>query len=78
MTDAARKLLDDAMALPPDDRARVAAALLASLDDAAPNTVDPAWMAEMERRAERVLDGGSQGRPWSEVRARILDRLAPR
>jgi putative addiction module component (TIGR02574 family) len=78
MTNAARKLLDDAMALPSEDRARVAAALLASLDE----TVDPdasaAWAAEIERRAERVLSGASHGAPWDEVRARLLDRLSRR
>ena len=62
------------MALPTEDRARVAAALLASLDE--PEDGDPAreWATEIERCADRVLAGESQGRPWSEVRARLLGR----
>lgn len=78
MTDAARKLLDEALALPSEDRARVAAALLASLDDAVDENARRAWAAEIERRADRVLAGDSEGAPWDEVRARLLDRLARR
>lgn len=74
MTDAARKLLDGALALPTQDRARVAAALLASLDDH--TDTDGGWVAEIERRADRVLAGESDGAVWSEVRARLLGRLA--
>jgi len=33
---------------------------------------------ELERRAKRVLSGESQGIPWEDVRARILERLANR
>lgn len=78
MTDAVRKLLDDAMALPSEDRARVAAALLASLDEAVDEDATSAWAAEIERRADRVLAGDSEAAPWDEVRARLLDRLARR
>ncbi len=75
MTDAARKLLDDVMALPARDRARVAAALIASLDEGEDESAEAAWAAEIERRAERVLAGESEGHPWSEVRERLLRRL---
>jgi putative addiction module component (TIGR02574 family) len=78
MTKAARKLLDDAMALPAEDRARMAAALLASLDDEADEDAASAWASEVEQRAGRVLSGQSHGAPWDEVRARLLDRLARR
>lgn len=78
MTNAARKLLEDAMALPSEDRARVAAALLASLDDAVDEDATEAWAAEVERRADRVLAGDSEGAPWDDVRARLLDRLGRR
>ena len=78
VTNAARKLIDDALALPSHDRARVAAALLASLDDSADPDATSVWAAEIERRAERVLSGESRGAPWDEVRARLLERLVPR
>lgn len=60
------------MTLPIDERADVAAELLASLDEARaedPAEVEAAWAAEIERRARRVMAGESQGVPWEDVRA---------
>ncbi len=81
MTDRAQALLREALTLPPDERADVAAELLASLDE--PTTEDPAaveaaWAREIERRARRVLDGESAGEPWEDVRDRIASRLIER
>lgn len=71
----AENILTQALKLPSQDRARVAAVLLASLDDGEDDDADRAWAAEIEQRAERVLSGGSRGSPWPEVRARLLARL---
>jgi putative addiction module component (TIGR02574 family) len=79
MTSRAQEVLLQALALPVDQRADVAAELLASLDEAPPSNqaeVEAAWAREIERRARRVLSGESAGEPWEEVRARILRRLA--
>ena len=73
MTSRAQGLLREALALPVDERASVAAELLASLDDDAaedPAQVEAAWAAEIEKRARRVIAGDSSGVPWDEVRAR--------
>ena len=73
MTSRAQGLLREALALSVDERATVAAELLASLDDDAaddPTEVEAAWAAEIEMRARRVMAGQSQGVPWDEVRAR--------
>jgi hypothetical protein len=54
----AQKLLREALSLPIDQRADVAAELLASLDDVGIEDgaeVEAAWAAEIERRARRVL-----------------------
>jgi len=74
---AAKKILEDALTLPTDTRAEVAAALLASLDHDQPAEAarNAAWATEIERRAERVLSGKAQGRPWKEVRRRLIERL---
>jgi len=72
-------LLQEALKLSPAERADVAAELLASLEEEAgddPEDVERAWAAEIERRARRVLTGGSVGTPWSEVKRRIEGRLA--
>jgi putative addiction module component (TIGR02574 family) len=81
MTSRAQELLREALTLPIDERADVAAELLASLDDAAaedPAEVEAAWAAEIERRARRVMAGESQGIPWEDVRARAEAELRKR
>ena len=79
MTSRAQDLLRDALALPSDERADVAAELLASLDDPAPTeatAVEALWARELERRARRVIAGESAGEPWDDVRKRVVGRLA--
>lgn len=74
MTSQAQELLRAALALPVNDRADVAAELLASLDEPADTdrqAVEEAWAHEIERRARRVLAGESAGEPWGDVRARL-------
>lgn len=75
---ATAKILEEALALPESERAHVAAALIASLDEGDDPDAAAAWTAELERRARRVLSGESQGIPWEDVRARILERLGSR
>jgi len=78
MSDRAQTLLREALKLSPEERADVAAELLASLDDSDaedPAAVPAAWAAEIERRAQRVLSGESAGEPWEDVRHRIVQGL---
>ena len=79
MTDRAQELLREALTLPIDQRADVAAELLASLDELLTidaEAVQAAWAAEIEKRAKRVMAGESVGEPWEDVRARVVRRLA--
>lgn len=72
-------VLEEALKLSLKERADVAVKLLASLDDEEsenPEEVERAWGAEIERRARRVLSGGSAGSPWEEVKQQIENRLA--
>ena len=71
----ADEVLSEALALPIRDRARVAAALLASLDEGENTDADQAWAAEIERRAEGVFSAPSHGSAWSDVRKRLIARL---
>jgi hypothetical protein len=76
MTLKARERLREALTLGPEKRADVAAELLASLDEADTDAdADVAWVAEIERRARRVLAGESEGIPWNEARRRADDDL---
>jgi putative addiction module component (TIGR02574 family) len=73
MTSRAQALLREALTLPVNERADVAAELLASLDEAPsddPAEVEAAWAHEIERRARRVMSGESKGQAWEEVRSR--------
>jgi putative addiction module component (TIGR02574 family) len=81
MTSRAQELLREALTLPIAERADVAAELLASLDDAAPENVaevEAAWAAEIERRARRVIAGESAGLAWDDVRRRAEADLRKR
>ena len=81
MTSRAQDVLREALSLPLDERADVAAELLASLDDAAaecPDKVEAAWAAEIERRASRALADESGGVPWDDVRRRAEAELRER
>jgi hypothetical protein len=77
MSQRAEELLHEALTLPPDERADVAAGLIASLDEPAddPSVVNDAWAREIEIRAKRVLSGDSAGLPWASERARIQRNL---
>lgn len=81
MTPRSQELLRDALALPAEERADVAAELLASLEEPKPadeTAVQAAWAREIERRAHRVLSGESVGDRWEDVRERIARSLAKR
>jgi putative addiction module component (TIGR02574 family) len=81
MTSRAQALLREALALPAEERADVAAELLASLEGPPPDDpgeVEAAWAREIERRARRVMSGESTGEPWEDVRARVMRRLTER
>ena len=79
MTERAQEVLNEAMALPPRDRADVAAELLVSLDeptDADQASVQLAWANEIERRARQVDADRSSGEAWETVRDHIADTLS--
>jgi putative addiction module component (TIGR02574 family) len=81
MTDRAEAVLREALTLPVEERADVAAELLASLDDEPTEDlaeVEMAWAKEIERRARQVLAGETTGEPWEDVRARIEQSLRQR
>ena len=78
MSRAARKIIEDALALPEEDRLAVAAELIDSVE----GPEDPGWTgarsAELDRRVAEADRTGDRGRPWDQVRSEILERLARR
>jgi putative addiction module component (TIGR02574 family) len=73
-------LRTEVLALPVEERARIASELLASLDSEAVDEteVDELWSVETQRRAE-MLDTGEAGRlTWDEIEQRFAERRAQR
>jgi len=75
VTSAAKKILDDALSLPEDDRAALVDALNESLE-APEEDLSPEWKAEIARRIEAVERGESRLIPGDEVEARIRETLS--
>ena len=79
MPDAADKLLSKALKLTSDERARLVAELLATLEPDLPSEQrsDDEWIQEIERRVRAAI-AGSPGVGWADARSQILKRLAVR
>lgn len=71
MTDAARRLIEQAMELSAEERLRVAEQLVESVRDASEPGWDDAWRLELERRVAELRSGAVEALPWSEVRERL-------
>jgi len=71
----AAQILNEALELPPEQRAALADSLLNSLDTEVDAEVEQAWQDEIERRIESVRNGTAEMVPWEEVQARLLSRL---
>lgn len=67
MTEQAQAVLATALRLTVEERAELAAELLASLHGEPDEDVEAAWAVEIERRVRRLDEEGSRGRPWQEV-----------
>ena len=69
-----RKLIEEALSLPVEERALMADSLLRSLN--APNTaIDSAWVEVARKRLSELRSGKVKPIPGDEVFARVLKRL---
>jgi putative addiction module component (TIGR02574 family) len=76
VTSTAKKILDEALALPQAERRLLAEALLESATEESEHEIDPAWRDEVLRRIDQVRRGDVELEPWSEVRRQIREALA--
>ena len=74
MSSNARKLFDEALRLPAQERASLAAKLIESLDDTHDEDSEALWAVEIARRLKEIDEGRVRPVPWSEVRASLLKR----
>jgi len=72
-----REVFDDALSLPIAERARLARALIVSLDEEPedPAAVAREWDDVIVRRVAEIKAGTAKTEPWSAVEARIKQRV---
>lgn len=63
------KVVDEALALPPDEREELAGMLLDSLETPAGISIDDT--DEIEKRAAAARSGEDPGVPWEELRKKL-------
>lgn len=75
MTRETARLIEEALQLPEDDRARLAGELLRSLDTTeeplTQDEYDAAWTVEIQRRLQDADDGSVKPVSWDEARRTI-------
>ena len=74
MSPSAKRVLEEALALPEDARTDLVEALIESLEPPAesPAEVDAAWTDEIARRLKDVETGAVKPIPWDEARKMIF------
>jgi len=72
------EILPSLLGLPPEDRARLAQALLDSLEEPSSGSAEIEWIKEIERRVRELDSGQVQAVEWSIARERIARRLKER
>lgn len=71
MTALLKKMTNDALSLPPRDRAKLAHELIISLDENVDSNVSNAWEREIKKRVAEIYSGIAKGRPAEQVLAEI-------
>ena len=75
MTVEAQALLNALLKLPKEDRAKLAAELLASLDGPPDPDASAIWEAEIQKRLADLRSGDVKSVEWSDVQAQLERRL---
>lgn len=76
MSPESKRVLEEALALPEDERAVVAGELLSSLDQVRQSELDALWANEAEARLDAYDRGEITSAPVSDAIRRIEQRLA--
>lgn len=80
MAKTSDELREEVLALPTQERARIASDLLASLDSETVDEteIDDLWSVETQRRAAMLDTGDARTLTWGEIEQRFADRRAQR
>jgi putative addiction module component (TIGR02574 family) len=68
MPHTAEDVLANALSLTAEERGKVAASLIESLDEQVDDGADEAWAAEIRRRLDEIDAGKVELIPWEEAR----------
>ncbi len=72
----AKKVLEAALQLPPEEREQIVVELSASLNsDFASKEIEAAWLSEIDRRWKEVEQGKAVLHNWDDVRDELLREL---
>ena len=66
------RIFEEALSLPSEERARLAAKLIESLDPETEDRVEETWRAEVARRVRELDEGTVETVDWVEARRRII------
>jgi hypothetical protein len=72
-----QQLLDEALRLPDEQRAALAAVLIASLDESVDEDAEAVWATEIAQRLRDVQCGAATTIPWSRARQMIVSYERP-
>ena len=75
MASELEKLKDDLLGLPPNSRASLAFALIASLEEEIDEDVDRLWEEEIRRRHRNIKRGRATQKPADQVLVEARERL---
>jgi hypothetical protein len=75
MASELEKLKDDLLGLPPDSRASLAFALIASLEEEIDEDADRLWEEEIRRRHRDIKSGRATLKPADQVLVEARERL---
>lgn len=75
MSSELEKLKDDLLGLPPESRASLAFALIASLEEEIDEDVDRLWEEEIRRRHRAIKSGRATQKPADQVLLEARERL---
>lgn len=75
MSDATRKLLQEVLNLPENERLELASEIIATVDGPPDAGWEAAWLSELDRRVDAAKSRGESGTDWTDARSRILKRL---
>lgn len=76
MANTVDKLMQQAMTLPSESRARLADLLVESLDADEPGRIDRLWATEARRRRDEVRAGLAETVPGDEALRKVRDSIA--